>query len=74
MDHKLSIHVKNFNDRVRVMNSSQSPTLVMTAQDARNLHADIFAILAQFAELSEKLQSSPENEVVQINMDGGGFK
>ena len=74
MDHKLSIHVKNFNDRIRIMNQSQSPTLVMTAQDARNLHADIFAILAQFAELSEKLQNTPTDEIVQISMDGGGFK
>ena len=49
-------------------------TLVMTAQDARNLHADIFAILAQFAELSEKLQNTPTDEIVQISMDGGGFK
>ena len=56
------------------MNSSQSPTLVMTAQDARNLHSDIFAILAQFAELSERQQSAPTDEIVQISMDGGGFK
>lgn len=72
MEHKLSIHVRTFNDRVRVMNQSQSSNLVLTAQDARNLHADIFALLAQIAELSE--QPVVTQEITQISMDGGGFK
>lgn len=72
MEHKLSIHVRTFNDRVRVMNQSQSSNLVLTAQDARNLHADIFALLAQIAELSE--QPAVTQEITQISMDGGGFK
>jgi len=71
MDHKLSIHVRNFNDRIRVMNQTQSTTLVMTAQDARNLHADIFALLSHITELSER--PATIDSPVEINMDGGGF-
>ena len=71
MDHKLSIHVRNFNDRIRVMNQTQSATLVMTAQDARNLHADIFALLSHITELSERPDVT--TGAVEITMDGGGF-
>jgi hypothetical protein len=69
----LSIHVRNFNEKVRIMNQSQRKELVLSAQDARNLHADIFALLAHIAELSEQ----PKTETpafAQINMDGGGFR
>jgi len=69
----LSIHVRNFNEKVRIMNQSQRKELVLSAQDARNLHADIFALLAHIAELSEQ----PKIEtpaITQISMDGGGFR
>jgi hypothetical protein len=72
MDPKLSLHVKMFNDKVRVMNQTQSRDLVLTALEARNLHADIFAILAQVSELASKPQVS--DDVITVSMDGGGFK
>jgi hypothetical protein len=53
------------------MNQTQSTTLVMTAQDARNLHADIFALLSHITELSER--PATIDSPVEINMDGGGF-
>ena len=71
MDNDLSLHIKAYNERVRVMNQSQASKLVMTAQEARNLQADIFALLAKFAELSARPQV--ESEVANISMDGGGF-
>ena len=70
---KLSIHVRNFNDKVRVMNQTQSKQLTLSALEARNLHADIFALLTQIAELSDRPE--PESAVVtQISMNGGTFK
>jgi hypothetical protein len=71
MDHKLGIHVKTFNDRVRVMNQSRSTNLVLTASDARDLHADIFALLAHMAELSGRPVAA--TDTVEINLDGGKF-
>lgn len=68
----LSLPLKMFNDRVRVMNQTQKKDLILTAQDARNLHAEIFALLSQIAELSRKPQAEPD--AVQISMDGGGFR
>jgi len=61
-----------FNDKVRVMNQTQSKQLVLSTQEARNLHADIFALLAQLAELGDKPAVEPV--VNQIGMDGGSFK
>jgi hypothetical protein len=69
----ISIHVKNFNERVKAMNQTQSRELIMSAQDARSLHADIFAILAHVTELSSQLRDG-SSDVVQISVDGGGFK
>lgn len=69
----LSIHVRNFNEKVRIMNQSQRKELVLSAQDARNLHADIFALLTHIAELSEQPQTETA-AVTQISMDGGGFR
>lgn len=70
---ELSIHIKNFNDRVKAMNQTHSRELTLSAQDARSLHADIFAVLAHVTELSAKANTGG-NEIVQISVDGGGFK
>lgn len=69
----VSIHIKNFNDRVKAMNQTHSRDLVLSAQDARSLHADIFAVLALVTDLTAKLETG-NDQIVQISMDGGGFK
>jgi hypothetical protein len=69
----LPLPLKAFNDKVRMMNQTQSRDLMLSALEARNLHVEIFALLAQIAELSKTpAQSAPD--VVQLSMDGGGFK
>ena len=72
MEDKLDIHARAFNEKVRIMNSSQRRDLLLSAQEARNLHADIFALLGQLAELQTPVQTEPEGR--QIVMDGGGFR
>jgi hypothetical protein len=71
MSKKLSYHVTAFSDKVRIMNQTNSKSLTMTVEEARNLHLDIFALLAKIAEL----QSSPNksSDSVDIKMDGGAF-
>ena len=70
---KLGIHARNFNDKVRVMNQMQSKQIILTAQEARNLHTDIYALLNHIAELSGKPQEAAP-AVTQLGMDGGSFK
>ena len=71
MEPNLSIHVKMFNDKVRAMNQTNKRELHLSAEEARNLHTDIFALLAHIAELSGGNQSA---QSVDIVMDGGSFK
>jgi hypothetical protein len=67
---KISIAIKNFNDRVRIMNQTGGKQIALSADEARNLHADIFNLLTNIAEL----QSHPEPlRSTQSNLDGGGF-
>ena len=68
---KISLHVRMFNDKVRIMNQTQSKQLILSAQEARNLHADIFTILAQITELATTTVAEPVG--TQVGMDGGKF-
>jgi hypothetical protein len=63
-----TFHIKMLNDKVRAMNQSNSKILTLNAQEARNLQAEIYDLMATIASLTK-----PE-EVVSINMDGGSFK
>ena len=65
-----SIHITNFSRQVQTMDQTNSKRLNMTAEDARNLHAEIFALLARIADLTERQE---EPETVVLSMDGGGF-
>lgn len=71
---KLSLHVQMFNDKVRAMNQTNSRDLVLSAQEARNLHSDIFNLLAKLAELETNkpaVQLDTRNN--SSNFDGGSF-
>lgn len=67
---KLSLAIKNFNERVKAMNQTGSKQLSLSADEARNLHSDIFVLLANIAEL----QNVPESiQSPALSLDGGGF-
>jgi len=73
MDQQISIHLQNFNNRVKVMNQTNSKELVLSALEARNLHAEIFELLAQIAALTKvPAEKSADNDIT-IQMDGGDF-
>ena len=69
---QLSIAIRTFNDRVKQMNQSSSRQLTLNSDEARNLHSDIFNLLAIIAELQQpKVTQEVINDVL---LDGGGFK
>jgi hypothetical protein len=74
MEQQLSLHLKKFNDRIKVMNQTNSRDLTLSAAEARNIHADIFELLAQMAELAAIKQKAADDAVVNVEMDGGGFR
>jgi len=67
---KLSLSIKNFNERVKIMNQTGSKQLSLSADEARNLHADIFNLMANIAEMSAV--SSPSTQASN-SLDGGSF-
>lgn len=67
------LHIKSFNDRVKVMNQVGQKDLNLSAADARNLHADIFALLSLISELTSQLQVKNEESQIDVEMDGGKF-
>jgi hypothetical protein len=73
MDYKPTLHITNFSDRVRGLNQLKNQELRLTAQDANNLLSDITTMLAEIARLSIELHDQ-NNQSVQIEVDGGGFK
>lgn len=73
MTEKLGVVLQRFNDRVRAMNQMRSKDMTMSAEEARNLHAEVFSLLSQIADLSAKVNAVSSEETVVINMDGGGF-
>lgn len=66
----LPFHIKMFNDRVRVMNQANGKVLTLNPQEARNLHAEIYDLMATIANLA---QQAPVAKVSVVSMDGGSF-
>jgi hypothetical protein len=72
MEHQLSLHLKKFNDRIKVMNQTNSKDLNLSAADARQLQADIFDLLIQIQTLAE-VKKEKDNEVITVEVSGGKF-
>mgnify|MGYP003339167863 CR=1 FL=1 len=73
MESQLTIHLKKFNDKVKVMNQSNAKDLTLTKLEAQNLQADIFELLTKIADLTETREVATTEPVLNIGMDGGGF-
>ena len=73
MEQQLSLHLKKFNDRVKVMNQTNAKELVLSALEARNLHNDVFELLTQIAELAQVKKDKEVEAVVSVEFDGGKF-
>lgn len=73
MESQLSLHLQNFNNKIKVMNQTNSKEMILSALEARNLHNDIFELLTQIQSLTEIKQQADTDNVVSIGMDGGGF-
>ncbi len=67
------IHLKQFIDKMTVVESRQNKDVVLPINDARGLRDDIIRLLADLHELSKK-QPSTNSEVIQVEVKGGSFK
>lgn len=72
MENKLGFHAKAFNAKVKAMNQTHSKNLTMNADDARNLHSEIFDLLARITELKGAAAGGSGDEI-KIVLDGDKF-
>lgn len=70
---QISIAIRNFNDRVKQMNQTNSRQLTLSAEEARNLHSDIYGLLNNVTELVTMTQNPESSKSDPLNLDGGGF-
>jgi polyhydroxyalkanoate synthesis regulator phasin len=61
------IHIKSFFNRMSIMESKQSISLVMTKDDARGLRDEISSLLADLHKLKNE-------EIIEVKIKGGTFK
>ena len=73
MEHPLSLHLKKFNDRVKVMNQTNAKELNLSALEARNIHSEIFELLTKINDLTEIKRATETEAVVSVEFDGGNF-
>ena len=63
MENNLSLHLKMFNDKVKVMNQSNSKQLILSAQEARDIQAELFEILNFCTVLTRKLSTTGQDKI-----------
>tara|TARA_R110000782_G_scaffold121542_1_gene212591 strand:- start:219 stop:419 length:201 start_codon:yes stop_codon:yes gene_type:complete len=65
------LHIKDFINKMSVMESKQNSTVVLTIEQARGLRDDITNLLADLHEFSKEKKTNEETITVQVK--GGSF-
>lgn len=73
MENNIPLHLTMFNNKVKIMNQTNEKSITLSANEARNLHADIFELLNQYHNIISKKVSPEVEEDLNIQMDGGKF-
>ena len=65
------LHIKDFINKMSVMESKQNSTVVLTIDQARGLRDDITNLLADLHEFSK--EKNMNEETINIQVKGGSF-
>ena len=68
------MHIQKFVDRVRACESRGQRDLVLSINDAKDLHADITRLLLELQNLQLQKVIQPNEEIIAVEIHGGGFK
>ena len=69
----MTIHLQKFVDRVRGQEARGARDLVMTINEARDLHADITRLLLALQNLQEQQIKTADTDVLKVEIQGGSF-
>lgn len=68
----MSLHINRFVDLIKATEARGQRDLTISVRDAKDLHSDITKLLLALENARSQLES--KNEVIEVVMDGGGFK
>lgn len=66
------LHIKDFINKMSVMESTQNNTVVLTIAQARGLRNDITNLLAELHEFNN--EKNTNEETISVQVKGGSFK
>jgi hypothetical protein len=69
----MTIHLQKFVDRVRGQEARGARDLIMTINEARDLHADITRLLLTLQTLQEQQIKTAAEETIKVEIQGGSF-
>lgn len=64
------LHINRFLDRLRTAESRQQRDVILTVQEARDLHADITRLLLR---VEQQESSKSDTQITSIEVRGGSF-
>jgi hypothetical protein len=70
----MSLHIHRFVDLIKATEARGQKDLQMPLRDAKDLHSDITKLLVTLEELRTTRVRAPNDEVIEVVMDGGSFK
>ena len=66
------VHIKKFLDKITHLESTKTKDVVIPLNEARGLRDEIAKLLSDYYALNEG--SSKKEEIVKVEITGGGFK
>ena len=70
----MSLHINRFVDNIKAHESRGQKDFTMSMRDAKDLHSDITKLLLTLEQLHNKAPGAQKDEVITIELTGGGFK
>jgi hypothetical protein len=67
------LHINKFIDRIKAAESRSQRDLIMTINEARDLHGDITKLLLSLQVLREQSTATPVEPIANIEVAGGSF-
>lgn len=70
----MSLHLQKFIERVRGNDARGSKDFVMPMKDAKGMAADLTELLLELRTLQTAALKPQQDQVIELKIDGGGFK
>ncbi len=69
----MSLHINRFLDRVKAAEGRGQREIVISLNEARDLHTDLTKLLLALQVLQEKATSTTQSKPTEIEVSGGSF-